>query len=66
MKQEVFCYIKGQEHVHFLNLNGSLEAHDILVEFVMQISELGDLSPRDVLHDVAGKLQVLTNEKALV
>lgn len=66
MKQEIFCYIKGKEDVHFLNLNGSLEIYDILVELVMQTSKLSESSPRDVLHKVSGKLQVLINEKALV
>lgn len=66
MKQEIYCYLKEKEHVQFLNIDGSLEAHDILADFVIQISELSDTSARDVLHKVAGKLQVLTNKNAQI
>jgi len=66
MKQEIFCYIEGEENVHFLNIDGSLEAYDILAAFVIQIAKLNESTPRDVLHAVSGKLQVLMNEKVLV
>jgi len=66
MKQEIFCYVKGKEHVHFLSLDGSLEAHDILVDLVTQVAKLSESSSRDVLHKVSGKLHLLMNKKALV
>ena len=66
MRQEIFCYIKGKEHVHFLNIEGSLEAHDILAEFVYQIAALSESTPKEVMHTLSGKLQVLINQEALV
>lgn len=66
MKQEIFCYVKGKEQVHFLNVDGSLEAHDILAELVFQIAKLSEASPREVMHTLSGKLQVLINQQALV
>ncbi|PHR53340.1 MAG: hypothetical protein COA44_15490 [Arcobacter sp.] len=66
MKQEIFCYIQDKEDVHFLNVDGSLEVHDILASFVIQIAKLNESTPRDILHAVSGKLQVLMNEKVLV
>ena len=66
MKQELFCYIHGKEEVHYLNIDGSFEAHDILADVVMKIAKISDSTPRDVVHRVSGKLQVLMNEKALV
>ena len=66
MKQEIFCYIQGKEHVHFLSIDGSLEAHDVIADFVMQISKLSEKTPRDVMHAVTGKLQVLIQEETMV
>jgi len=63
MKQEIFCYVKGKEEVSFLNLDGSLEAYDILVEFIDQVAEISEQSHRDVLHTVAGRLQALVKEE---
>ena len=66
MQQEIFCYIKGKEHVHFLSIDGSFEAHDILAEFIIQISKLTEKPARDIMHTVNGKLQVLIQEETMV
>jgi len=63
MKQEIFCYIKGKEQVHYLTLDGSLEAHDILAELVVKVSEISKQSSREVLHSVSGKIQTLINKQ---
>jgi len=63
MKQEIFCYVHGNQQVHYLTLDGSLEAHDILAELVLKISNISQKHSRDVLHDVSGKIQVLMNKK---
>ena len=63
MKQEIFCYVKGNEQVHYLILDGSLEAHDILAELVLKVSEISKQHSREVLHDVSGKIQALINNK---
>ena len=62
MKQEIFCYVKGKEQVQFLNVDGSLEAYDILVEFVDQVAKISGNSHRDILHTVAGKLQTFVKQ----
>ena len=62
MRQEIFCYVKGKEQVHFLNVDGSLEAYDILVEFVDQVAKISGNSHRDILHTVAGKLQTFVKQ----
>ncbi|HIC44350.1 MAG TPA: hypothetical protein EYO73_08735 [Sulfurimonas sp.] len=61
MKQEIYCYINGHDQKHVLNLEGSFQAEDILASLVMQISMLKDSTPRGVLHQVSGKLQVMIN-----
>jgi hypothetical protein len=63
MKQEIFCYVKGNEKVHYLTLDGSLEAHDILAELVLKVSKISQQHSRDVLHDVSGKIHTLINKK---
>ena len=63
MKQEIFCYVKGKEQVHYLTLDGSLEAHDILAELVLKVSKISKQHSRDVLHNVSGKIQALINKK---
>jgi len=66
MKQDIFFYIKGKEEAQHFSLEGSLEAHDILADFIIELSKLSSSSPREILHTVSGKLQILINEKALV
>ena len=63
MKQEIFCYVKGKEQVHYLTLDGSLEAHDILAELVVKVAAISKQHSRDVLHDISGKIQIIINQK---
>lgn len=63
MKQEIFCYVRGKEQVHYLTLAGSLEAHDILAELVVKVADISKQNSRDVLHDVSGKIHALINKK---
>ncbi len=63
MKQEIFCYVKGQEQVHYLSLDGSLEAHDLLAELVIKVAEISKQHTHDVLHNISGKIQTIVNKK---
>ncbi len=65
MKQEIFCYVKGQEQVHYLTLDGSLEAHDLLAELVIKVAEISKEHTYDVLHTISGKIQTIVNKKSM-
>jgi len=66
MRQEIFCYTDNQEQMHFIGIDGSLEAHDILAGLIVEVAKLSERTPRDILHKVAGKLQNMHNKEALV